>query len=92
MAGMKVVVVKTDDERQHRHRGPRGEGRRRNRANLAALMVTYPSTHGVFEEAIIDDLRDRPRARRPGLHGRREHERDGRAVRGRATSAPTSAT
>lgn len=25
-----------------------------HRNNLAALMVTYPSTHGVFEESIID--------------------------------------
>ena len=55
-------------------------------------MVTYPSTHGVFEEAIKRDLRDRPRARRPGLHGRRQHERAGRPVPARATSAPTSAT
>ncbi len=48
--------------------------------DLAALMVTYPSTHGVFEEAIQRDLRDRPRARRPGLHGRRQHERAGRPL------------
>ena len=46
---------------------------------LAALMVTYPSTHGVFEESIQDICADRARARRPGLHGRREHERAGRA-------------
>ena len=59
---------------------------------LAAIMVTYPSTHGVFEEEIRDDLRHRPRARRPGLPGRREHERAGRALPARATSAPTSAT
>ena len=58
----------------------------------AALMVTYPSTHGVFEEAIQRDLRDRPRARRPGLHGRRQHERAGRPLPRPATSAPTSAT
>ena len=60
--------------------------------DLAALMVTYPSTHGVFEESDPRDLRDRPRARRPGLHGRREHERPGRPHAARATSAPTSAT
>ena len=53
MAGMKVVVVKTatggdvdmDDLRakidQHRDA-------------LAAIMVTYPSTHGVFEDTITD--------------------------------------
>jgi glycine dehydrogenase len=53
MAGLKVVVVATDPDgnidvadlnakaTQHRER-------------LAALMVTYPSTHGVFEDAIQD--------------------------------------
>lgn len=51
MAGMKVVVVKTDavgnidmddlrtKAKEHAH-------------DLAAFMVTYPSTHGVFEETI----------------------------------------
>jgi len=51
MAGFKVIVVKTDasgnidvdDLRQ------KAEA---NKEHLAALMVTYPSTHGVFEEAI----------------------------------------
>jgi glycine dehydrogenase len=51
MAGMKVVVTKTDERgnidiadlraRAEEHAG-----------DLAALMVTYPSTHGVFEEGI----------------------------------------
>ncbi len=35
--------------------------------DLAALMITYPSTHGVFEETIARGLRDHPRARRAGL-------------------------
>ena len=51
MAGMRVVVVQTDDlgnidvddlkakAEEHKH-------------SLAALMVTYPSTHGVFEASI----------------------------------------
>lgn len=53
MAGMKVVVVKSDAQghidvddlkaQAHAHAG-----------DLAALMVTYPSTHGVFEEAIME--------------------------------------
>ena len=51
MAGMKVVVTKTaengnidiDDLR---------EKVLKHKDNLAALMVTYPSTHGVFESAI----------------------------------------
>ncbi|MEM7057095.1 MAG: aminomethyl-transferring glycine dehydrogenase [Pseudomonadota bacterium] len=51
MAGMKVVVVGTDENgnvdmadftaKAEAHSG-----------NLAAIMVTYPSTHGVFEETI----------------------------------------
>ncbi|MCL5245021.1 aminomethyl-transferring glycine dehydrogenase [Cellulophaga sp. 20_2_10] len=51
MAGMKVVVTKTDEfgnidvtdlkEKAELHKD-----------NLAALMVTYPSTHGVFESSI----------------------------------------
>ncbi len=51
MAGMKVVVTKTDEqgnidvidleEKVNEHS-----------ENLAALMVTYPSTHGVFESSI----------------------------------------
>ena len=50
-----------------------------HRDKLAALMITYPSTHGVFEDAIRDICAHRPRARRAGVHGRREHERAGRA-------------
>jgi len=53
MAGMKVVVTPCDKKGnidlevlkekvlEHRH-------------NLAALMITYPSTHGVFEESILE--------------------------------------
>jgi glycine dehydrogenase len=53
MAGMKVIGVKCDDSgnidvadlnaRADEHA-----------ANLSCLMVTYPSTHGVFEETITD--------------------------------------
>jgi glycine dehydrogenase len=53
MAGMKVVVTKCDDmgnidvqdllDKAELHKD-----------NLACLMVTYPSTHGVFEESIIE--------------------------------------
>ena len=51
-----------------------------HKKDLAALMVTYPSTHGVFETTHPRDLRHRSRARRPGLHGRREHERASRSL------------
>lgn len=53
MAGMKVVVVACDDQgnidladlqnKLDRHRG-----------KVAAIMITYPSTHGVFEEQVRD--------------------------------------
>ncbi|WUI03395.1 aminomethyl-transferring glycine dehydrogenase [Spirillospora sp. NBC_00431] len=51
MAGMRVVVVKCDDggnvdlDDLHAKIGKHGD-------RLAAIMVTYPSTHGVFEETI----------------------------------------
>ncbi len=53
MAGMKVVVVKSaksgnidlDDLR---------EKCEKHSENLAAIMITYPSTHGVFEETVTD--------------------------------------
>jgi glycine dehydrogenase len=53
MAGMKVVVTKTDangniDVADLKARAEEYKD------NLACLMVTYPSTHGVFEETIID--------------------------------------
>ena len=51
LAGMRVVVVKCDEEgnidladleaKIEKHRG-----------DLSAIMVTYPSTHGVYEESI----------------------------------------
>ncbi|WAC39936.1 aminomethyl-transferring glycine dehydrogenase [Pedobacter sp. SL55] len=53
MAGMKIVVVKSlangnidvDDLKAKAQE---------HSANLSCLMVTYPSTHGVFEESIIE--------------------------------------
>jgi len=51
MAGMKVVLVKCD-VRGNIDVADLKEKAAANAENLAALMVTYPSTHGVFEEAI----------------------------------------
>ena len=53
MAGMEVVVVKSSEDGNIdlddlREKAEKHSGR------LAALMVTYPSTHGVYEETIID--------------------------------------
>ena len=55
MAGMKVVVVKCD-EKGNIDTTDLQEKASANKDNLAALMVTYPSTHGVFEENILDIL------------------------------------
>ncbi len=51
MAGMKVVVTKTDD-RGNIDMGDLQEKVEIHSDNLAALMITYPSTHGVFESSI----------------------------------------
>jgi glycine dehydrogenase len=51
MAGLEVVVVKCDENGNVDVNDLRMKSEQ-HKANLAALMVTYPSTHGVFEEAI----------------------------------------
>jgi len=56
MAGMNVVVVKTDAHGNIDVADLKARAEEHS-ARLAALMVTYPSTHGVFEEAITDICR-----------------------------------
>ncbi len=51
MAGMKVVIVKCDDRGNIDLTDLKAKAEA-NSANLSALMVTYPSTHGVFEADI----------------------------------------
>jgi glycine dehydrogenase len=51
MAGMQVVVVECDDQGNVDLRDLQAKAIEHGQ-NLAALMVTYPSTHGVFEEEI----------------------------------------
>ena len=51
MAGMKVVVTKTDEYGNIDVADLKAKATAHSE-NLAALMVTYPSTHGVFESAI----------------------------------------
>ncbi|WP_341221774.1 aminomethyl-transferring glycine dehydrogenase [Polaribacter atrinae] len=51
MAGMKVVVTKTDEKGNIDVEDLRAKAIL-HKDNLAALMVTYPSTHGVYEKAI----------------------------------------
>ncbi|MBP0030880.1 aminomethyl-transferring glycine dehydrogenase [Roseofilum sp. Guam] len=51
MCGMKVVAVKCDRQGNIDLTDLRAKAEKHS-AQLSALMVTYPSTHGVFEEAI----------------------------------------
>ncbi|MFI8106766.1 aminomethyl-transferring glycine dehydrogenase [Streptomyces sp. NPDC086023] len=53
MAGMKVVVVKTADDGEVDAEDLRAKIEQ-YRDELAVLMITYPSTHGVFEEHVAD--------------------------------------
>ncbi|MBL0800029.1 aminomethyl-transferring glycine dehydrogenase [Streptomyces albidoflavus] len=53
MAGMKVVVVKTSDDGEIEIEDLRAKIDQ-YREQLAVLMITYPSTHGVFEEHVAD--------------------------------------
>src|SRR5258708_10116536 len=51
MAGMTVVVVKTDAQGNIDVADLEAKAKE-HQATLGALMVTYPSTHGVFEASI----------------------------------------
>jgi len=51
MAGMRVVVVRSDAEGKVDIADLEAKAVE-HRDNLAALMITYPSTHGVFEKGI----------------------------------------
>jgi len=53
MAGMQVVVVKSDEEGKIDVQDLRAKAEQ-HANDLSCLMVTYPSTHGVFEEAITE--------------------------------------
>jgi glycine dehydrogenase len=53
MAGMQVVVVKSTEDGNIDLADLKAQADK-HAANLSCLMVTYPSTHGVYEETIID--------------------------------------
>ncbi|WP_421876871.1 aminomethyl-transferring glycine dehydrogenase [Pacificispira sp.] len=53
MAGMQVVVVKCD-EAGNIDMADLKEKAEKHTEKLAAIMITYPSTHGVFEETVED--------------------------------------
>jgi glycine dehydrogenase len=53
MAGMQVVVVRCDDDGNVDFDDLKSKANA-HAADLAALMITYPSTHGVYEENVRD--------------------------------------
>ena len=53
MAGMKVVIVACDENGNVDMADLQAKVEKHS-DKLAAIMVTYPSTHGVFEESIVD--------------------------------------
>ena len=53
LAGMQVVVVDCDDHGNVDLDDLKAKAKQYS-AQLAALMITYPSTHGVFEESIVE--------------------------------------
>ena len=53
MAGFRVVPIKCDDEGNIDLGDLQAKGEKYS-GELGALMVTYPSTHGVFEESILE--------------------------------------
>ncbi len=53
MAGMKVVVVACDEQGNIDVDDLRAKAEKHSE-NLASLMITYPSTHGVFEASVKD--------------------------------------
>jgi glycine dehydrogenase len=53
MAGMKVVVTKASEDGNIDIEDLRSKAIE-HKDNLAALMITYPSTHGVFEADIVE--------------------------------------
>ena len=55
-AGFQVCVVKSTEDGEIDVNDLR-EKAEANRDNLACLMITYPSTHGVFEEAVLDIIK-----------------------------------
>lgn len=56
MAGMKVVVVKCDEHGNIDAEDMKAKAEE-HRDQLAATMITYPSTHGVFEQNILDIIK-----------------------------------
>lgn len=76
MAGMKVVVVKTADDGEIDVDDLRAKIEK-HRDELSVLMITYPSTHGVFEEHVADICAEVHEAAWAGVRRRRQPQRAG---------------
>lgn len=53
MISMKIVIVACDDEGNINHEDLKSKIEK-HRENLSSIMITYPSTFGVYEESISD--------------------------------------
>ena len=73
MAGMQVVVVKCDESGNIDLEDLR-EKAAQYKDSLSAFMVTYPSTHGVFESAITEMCQIIHDHGGPGVYGWGKHE------------------
>ena len=52
MSGMKIVSIKTTELGEIDLRDLE-EKAKQNAKNLAAIMITYPSTYGVYEDTVV---------------------------------------
>ena len=53
MAGMKIVVTKCDEQGNIDVTDLKAKAEE-HKDNLSCTMITYPSTHGVYEESIME--------------------------------------
>jgi len=90
MAGLDVVPVQSDARGNIDLADLRAKAAQ-HKDTLAALMITYPSTHGVLRGVHPPGVRDHPRARRAGVHDGANMNAQVGLVRP-PTSAPTCAT
>jgi glycine dehydrogenase len=56
MAGMKIIIIKSMSNGEIDVEDLKQKAEE-NKENLSCIMITYPSTHGVFEESILDIIK-----------------------------------
>ena len=66
MVSMKVVVTKCDED-GNIDMTDLAAKIEKHRDNLASIMITYPSTHGVYEEQVKEVCEHGSRSGRPSL-------------------------